>query len=449
MSLIRRRYYTWLLRAYFKRWGRTILSSLVIGAVVFFAVVFLLNFYIMPLMQGKIQKIGYSGAYTTNTIPMPILQDISYGLTQIQSNGKISPGAAYRWQIKNGGRQYIFYIKKGQYFHNGQELTSESLNLGFADVKKENIDNYTVSVTLASPYSPYLANATKPIFAKNFSGLGNFRVKKIELNAGFVKSISLVNKDDESIKKIINFYPTQEALKTAFLLGEIDRASGISNPTIKNSRLSEWDNIIASRNIDYKQLVTLFYNNRDSLLSNKKIRQALNYAIPEKFSDGERAYSPFPPTSIYFSKSPNYGISDVGIARSTIEGEKDIKTATLEISTPQEYKSIADEVGRQWQKLGIKTKIKIVSSIPEKFQILIYPINLPLDPDQYSLWHSDQVNNIIKYKNLRIDKLLEDGRSETDQERRISIYSDFQKYLIDDVPASFLYFPYEYDLIRK
>ena len=30
-----------------------------------------------------------------------------------------------------------------------------------------------------------------------------------------------------------------------------------------------------------------------------------------------------------------------------------------------------------------------------------------------------------------------------------NIYADFQKYLLEDAPAAFLYFPYEYDVIRK
>ena len=74
---------------------------------------------------------------------------------------------------------------------------------------------------------------------------------------------------------------------------------------------------------------------------------------------------------------------------------------------------------------------------------------MPQDPDQYVLWHSDQRNNITHYKNLRIDKLLEDGRSISDIEKRKKIYADFQKYLTDDAPASFLYFPKEYNLSKN
>ncbi len=449
MSLIRRRYYAWLVKAYFKRWSRTIISSLVIGVVVFFVVVFTLNFYILPVMQGKIQKIGYWGAYTINNIPTEVLQDISYGLTRIQEDGTISPGAAYRWQIKDGGRQYIFYIKKGQYFHNKTELTAQALDVNFKDVRKKAIDDHTVSLSLKDPYSPFLTSVSSPIFNKNFSGLGVFRLKKMDLNAGFVKSINLINKKDASFRKIIIFYPTQEALKTAFLLGEVDKAVGITTFQAGAKSIRDWANVDIQRDTDYGKLVALFYNNADSLLSDKKMRQALGFAIPREFNEGERTYSPISPRSIYFSKSPNYGISDLEIAKDIVDAEKDIKAETLIISSSEELKPVAQKISSEWRKIGVNSKVNVLGGIPEKFQILLYTIKLPQDPDQYTLWHTGQVNNITNYKNLRIDKLLEDGRETVNQGERITIYSDFQKYLIDDAPASFLYFPYQYTLTRK
>ena len=54
-------------------------------------------------------------------------------------------------------------------------------------------------------------------------------------------------------------------------------------------------------------------------------------------------------------------------------------------------------------------------------------VDIPKDPDQYSLWHSTQTStNISHLKNARIDKLLEDGRTELDQEIRKKIYLDFR-----------------------
>jgi ABC-type transport system substrate-binding protein len=170
--------------------------------------------------------------------------------------------------------------------------------------------------------------------------------------------------------------------------------------------------------------------------------------LPENLPFGERAFGPIPPNSIYFSQPPTYKISDIELSKTLLSTVKDPIKDPIVISTTEEYEAVAQEVSAAWKKLGISSKTKIVQGIPSDFQVFIYEIRLPEDPDQYVLWHSDQVNNITHYKNLRIDKLLEDGRSISDVEKRKKIYADFQKYLTDDVPASFFYFPREYNLTK-
>jgi peptide/nickel transport system substrate-binding protein len=74
----------------------------------------------------------------------------------------------------------------------------------------------------------------------------------------------------------------------------------------------------------------------------------------------------------------------------------------------------------------------------------------PEDPDQYSIWHSTQkATNITHYENPRIDKLLEDGRSQINTEERKKTYLDFQRFLVEDAPAAFLFYPDTYSISRK
>lgn len=449
MAFIRRRYYFWLLRAYLKKWRRTIFLSVIIGIIFFFIAFSLLNFYVFPQIQKKIQRIGYWGIYTTKTLPQSITDDISFGLTKVSPQGEILPSAASSWEIKNNGRTYVFHLTSGLKFHDGKVLTSENMNLNFKDVSKKKLDKNTVQYDLGSNYSPFLAALSEPIFKKTLVGLGEYEVGKLELNAGFVKSLSLTDKSDGTIRKNILFYPTQEALKTAFVLGEIDKAGGLTDLHINAEDLSGWRNVKVEKGVDYTTLVTLFYDTVGSELSNKKLRQALDYAIPDNFAEGVRAYSPIPPTSIYFSKSPNYGVSDTAIAKTVLTSSNFDKKRLIEISTFEEYSTLAKKIQDAWSKIGVKSKVKIVSEIPTDFQVFLYPFKIPKDPDQYELWHSGQFSNITRYKNLRIDKLLEDGRLTSDTEKRKSIYADFQKYLIDDVPATFLYFPANYTISRK
>lgn len=447
MASFKRRYYTWLIKAYFKKMRRTIISSVVLGILVFFAFVGLLNYYFRPLIFKTTENIGYSGTYTIQTLPKEILTDISFGLTSIDLKGQIRPAAAESWVVKDE-KEYTFKLKKGIKFHNSSELTSKNVNLNFADVTTKAIDEYTISYTLRNPYSPFLTSVAGPIFGKNLSGIGKMKVEDVDVNGGFVRTLTL---SDTSIKnkKKAYFYPTQKALKVAFMLGEVSKIYGVNSTKINNTDLSKWRKVKTQSYTNYSSLVSIFYNSSDPVLSNKKIRQALNYSLPENIPFGERAFGPIPPTSVYFSQPPTYKISDIELAKTLLSSEKDQIKDPIIITTTEEYQAVAQEVVAAWKKLGISSKIKVVQGIPSEFQIFLYEIRLPDDPDQYVLWHSDQISNITHYRNLRIDKLLEDGRSISDIEKRKQIYSDFQKYLTDDVPASFFYFPREYNLIKE
>jgi len=110
----------------------------------------------------------------------------------------------------------------------------------------------------------------------------------------------------------------------------------------------------------------------------------------------------------------------------------------------------AEKIKKDWEEAGAKVQIEITPNVPLNFQAFLATVDIPKDPDQYSLWHSTQTGtNISKYNNPRIDKLLEDGRTELDQETRKKIYIDFQRFLIEDSPAIFLYHPTFYTISRK
>lgn len=447
MATLKRRYYAWLIKAYFKKMRRTIISSLVIGILIFFAFIGLLNYYFRPLIFKTTENVGYTGTYTLQDIPPEILNQVSFGLTNVAANGQIQPGAASSWEISKD-KVYTFKLKHGIHFHNGRELTSNTLNFNFENVSARVIDKYTIEYTLKNPYSPFLTTVSRPIFGKKLEGIGRYRVENIDLNGGFIRSITLVDTTSKNKKRKIYFYPTQMALKVAFMLGEVSKIYGVTTADVETTNLSNWKKVKTESYINYTGLVTVFYNNNDSTLSNKKIRQALNYSLPDKLDVGERAFGPIPSNSLYFSQPPSYKISDIELSKTLLSAVKDPIKEPLTISTTDEYQKVAETVQKAWEKIGIKSKIKIVQNIPSDFQVFIYRIKIPSDPDQYVLWHSDQSTNITHYKNLRIDKLLEDGRSIADIEKRKKIYSDFQKYLTDDVPASFLYFPKEYNLSK-
>lgn len=447
---VRRRYYFWLVKAYIKKWKKSILLSLLLGIAFFFALFAFLTIYVKPYILDKsTESIGYKGAYEISSLPQEVIENISYGLTRVEEDGSITPAAAQKWEIKDGGKRYVFTLKQGQFFHNNEELTAENIPLNFENIEKRIIDKYTVEYVLENPYSPFLTSVSQPILLDDLSGLGEFQLSDIELNAGFVKTLVLEKKSNRPQTKIINFYPTEEALKTAYSLGEVDVAHHINNTSFKNTNMNDWQNTQTEEKVNYTELVTIFYNNRNDILSNKNVRLALNIALPEDFESGQRADTPIPPTSIYYEPNPNYIVGDFEIAKELLQDASVEEGQSFELVTTQEFEQVAKSVQENWKKIGIDAKLTIVRNPPDTYQILLYKFKVPKDPDQYTLWHSDQINNIVGYKNLRVDKILEDGRIEINIEERKNLYKDFQKFLTDDAPASFLYYPKNFTVKRS
>jgi peptide/nickel transport system substrate-binding protein len=448
----RRRLILWLLKAYFRKWRRTILISFGLGLIVFFLLRFVVNYFVplMPFTQE--QTVGIVGAYSVDNLPAVILSKVSRGLVCAGPDDLPKPDLAKSWEIKNGGKTYVFHLKDNVFFSDGTRLTSDQIQYNFADVNVQRPDSQTIIFNLKSIYSPFLLTVSRPIFKNGFVGIGDYRVSALNLNGSFVQSISLVTNKGHNQEITYQFYPTEDALKTAFALGDVNEIIGVRSLDFNGKSLADFKHVSISESTNYSQLVTIFYNTQDKDLSDKRLREALAYAMPDAFSSGQRNDGPFPPNSWVSEEGLTTYNQDFEHAKLLL-GESisssQSSALTLELKALPEYKQLADQIKTEWGKIGIKTNVRIVDSFPKNFQVFLGEFNVSKDPDQYTLWHSTQPNNITHYVNLRIDQLLEDGRQTVDISDRQKIYSDFQKYLLDDPPATFLYFPYEYTIIRK
>ncbi|MCL5433093.1 MAG: ABC transporter substrate-binding protein [Patescibacteria group bacterium] len=452
MVVIRKRLIYWLVREYIKKWGRRIVLFFFLGLGFFFIVSLVLPTIIAKIPAGQKESIGLVGAYTVDRLPQIILDDISSGLTTVDENGKIKPALAKSWRVHENGTGYIFDLKDGVTFSDGTKFTSKNIDSCSQDVTVYRPSDHVIAFKLKEEYAPFLTTVSSPIFRKNFVGLGEYSVKDIQLNGNFVESITLSSRKNKFKIKKYQFYPSSDSLKTAYSLGEVSKILGISDVKYKNTSLEAFPNTTVKKTVDYHKLVTIFYNTQDKVLSDKKIRTGLSYTIPDKFTYGERAYGPYPPVSWANRIENSEHIQDFEHARlllSASSSSEDSSKIKLVMKVLPKYRKIADEISSIWNKNGVEVKIEEVNTVPDVFQVFLGDFNIPDDPDQYSLWHSQQGNNISNYTNLRIDKLLEDGRKTFNIADRQKIYSDFQKYLIEDQPATFLYFPYEYEIIRK
>lgn len=453
--LKRKRLIIWLLRAYLKRWGKLIFTCLAIG-ILLFILIFLNRKYLLSIAPTTdIQAVGIVGEFSEdefpNNMPDEVLSKTSRGLTKVLANGEVAPDIAKKWEVKDDGKTFVFYLNDNLTFSNGKVLDSSALEYNFADVKIEKPGKTVIVFKLKDKYSPFLVTlANRKIFNKDLVGVSSYKINDVKTTDGFVKSIELESRTDK--KKIkYYFYPTQAALKDAYVLGDVEKIMDINNLTYnERSGFENFKNTNIKKQINNNKIATVFLNNLDPVLSDKKVRKALAYFVPDKFKEGERAFTPYRKDSWAFSPNESYK-NDLEAAKTQLE-ESDASTGgglKINLKTLRPYRIVAEELAKNWKKIGIETQIEVVDEIPSDYQAFLGELPILKDPDQYTLWHTNQQSNITNYKNLRIDKLLEDGRRTNNINERKEIYADFQKYLIDDAPAIFLYFPYTFTLERK
>ncbi len=60
-----------------------------------------------------------------------IVLDLFEGLVWMDGEGQVQPAQAERWEILDGGKRYIFHLRSGLQWSDGQPLTAEDFVLGW------------------------------------------------------------------------------------------------------------------------------------------------------------------------------------------------------------------------------------------------------------------------------------------------------------------------------
>ena len=434
------RYYLRLSRAFLLKFRLLLFLSISFGVLFFF-----LFFNLFSKFElHKQQIIGITGRFHPDSLPSEILLNMSYGLTNINNQNIPEPGIASSWETTDNGKTWVFKIKDGLTWQDNTPITSRNLMYEFSDVKIETPDDKTIKFIIENNFAPFPSVVSKPTFKKGLVGVTEWKVDKLTLSGAYVQELVLKNKKQ---KNIYRFFPTTESTKTAFKLGTVDIIENLLDPT----PFDKWRQVKLESYAQQKQVVTLFYNTKSPLLSEKELRQALAYAINKEVL-GKRAYSPIQPNSWAYNpqiKSYDYDLEKAKKAISEIEKAMKTELKINLVSSPS-LLSIAEKIVKDWENAGINASILVSSIVPTDYDAYLTIYDIPIDPDQYSLWHSTQTtSNISKFSNSRIDKLLEDGRSTVNFEERKKIYFDFQRFLLEDLPASFLFHPTYYRIVRR
>lgn len=225
----------------------------------------------------------------------------------------------------------------------------------------------------------------------------------------------------------------------------------------------------------YKELGNSYtymgFNLKHKPFDDARVRKAINYAIDKQeiidgvyLGLGINIASPYKPGTRWSNPSlqpypydpakAKALLKEAGFVDTDGDGivERDGKPFAFEIITNQnkEREKSAVLIQRRLKEVGIDVNIRAIewASFISRFiktgdfDVVVLGWGLGLDPDQYNIWHSSQQApgqfNFIGYNNPTIDKLLEQGRTELDPDKRMRIYHEFSKVLLEDCPIVYL-----------
>ncbi|MEK7567276.1 MAG: ABC transporter substrate-binding protein [Patescibacteria group bacterium] len=366
-------------------------------------------------------------------------------------------------------------------------------------VETEISDQRTVKFSLKKPYAPFLENTTLGILPKHIwknatseqfglsefnrqpIGAGPYKIKKAKRNsAGIITAYELKSFDDYALgrpfvpKIEVLFYNSESEMLTAYETGSIDSIGAISTAGVAKIKQGRSD----VKTLTLPRIFGVFFNqNKSEIIRDQKVRLALDTALNkenlvESVLNGYGIFlnSPLPPGIIDQERVSAFNLDEAknilekngwkyneekGVREKSVKGKP---TAELSFSistanTPELVKT-AEAVKNAWQALGVKVEVRLYEigdlnqSVirPRDYESLLFGQVVGRDPDPFAFWHSSQRNdpglNIALYANKTVDGILESARTLNDVGARKNKYVEFEKEIIKDAPAIFLYSPY-------
>jgi peptide/nickel transport system substrate-binding protein len=431
------------------------------------------------------------------------------GLVRYDGDLKIVGELAESWEISADNLTITFHLRQGVKWHDGQPLTAADVLYtyqlyvdpetptayaeSFLQVKKaETPDDFTFRVTYEKPYAPALISwgmsvlpkhllqghkITESKLARHPVGTGPYRF--VEWQGG-EKIVLEANRDYFEGSPFIKRFVFRIIPDTSTQFLEL-QTGGLDFMGLSPLQYDRQTDTLAFKRLFNKYRYLSFgytylgYNLKRPLFQDRRVRQALAYAIDKQeiidgvlLGYGQAATGPYKPDLWtyngqvrrypYNPEKARQLLAAAGWSDSDGDGilDKQGQPFSFTIVTNQgnDLRSKAGEIiQRRFKQVGIDVQLRIIEWAtflkefinPGNFDATILGWSGTPDPDQFEIWHSSKTGprelNFIGYKNPEVDALLEEGRRIFAQAERKKIYDRFQEILAEDQPYTFLFVP--------
>ena len=434
-----------------------------------------------------------------------ILMNVYDGLVRYKDGAlEVEPALATAWQISEDGKSYTFTLREGVEFHDGTRFDAEAVKFNFDRMLDEThpyhdtgpfplsfffsaiegvtvVDDMTVRFDLNEPYAPFLSNLAYPTglivssaavakhgkdFGRNPVGTGAFEFAEWEGNTKVVVTRNDNYWDGNAELEAVIFRPITDAnTRVAEMLsGGLDIMVEVPPDNVATFASDRDYNLLEQAG---PHVWFLILNAKEGPMADKRVRQAVNYAINKKElvedvlqGTAEIAAGPTPPAFAWaYNNSLTPYPYDPDKARSLIK-EAGHEGAKLTFYVTEGGSGMLDPVpmGAAIQadlaKVGLDVEIetyewnsfldKVNPGLEGKADMAQMawmtndPDTLPFLALRTGAWPSEGGFNSGYYSNPKVDELLESARSATDQAERAKYYKEMQTIVRDDAPWVFV-----------
>ncbi len=459
-----------------------------------------LNLFASTLYMSYSSNIGrLNPLLATDSTSSEISGWLFDALLKYDTNGKIVPQIAKSFRFLDDVTLEI-KLRDKVYWFDGKEVSAKDVLFTYEFVKNpkvfspyiENfrkvvsvkvIDEKTVVIKYKEPYFKALETWLMPILPQhilkndeapmtskfNFAPVGNgaYKIKRLEQGADveFVANEHYYSGAAKIDKMVYRFLPDASSSFLMLKTGALD-VGGLTPLQLKmqtDKAFFDKFQIVENPGSTYTYLG---FNLKNEKFKDARVRKAISAAIDRNelidllfFGHAKVCNGPFLPGSYAYNPSVKTPKRDLAKAKALLReaGYSDAKPLSFEISTNSNNQNrllAAEIIQKQLKEAGIIVKIRAVEwqaflntvVDPRRFETVLMGWSMPLSPDAYSIWHSDQIEkkagfNFVSYKNKEVDTLIEKAERTTNKELIAGYYQRIFELIVNDNPYLFLFTP--------